>query len=405
MHIVLLTHYFPPEVGAPQTRLGELASVLARRGFDVTVHTAPPHYPDGVIRAPYRNRPLSRERMPDGVRVIRSAVYATPNRGFARRLLNHGSHAASALATSPATGACDVVVAETPPLFTAAAGVLYASAKRAPLILHVADLWPESAVELGVLRSPAAIGAATRLAHACYARAAAIAVPTDGIRERLRALDGVGPKVFTVPPAVDVARFHGPGERAEGPLRVAYAGTVGLAQGIGTLVEAAALAGPDEVTVTIAGGGAEVERGQDLITRLGATNVRLAGLIGPGEVPRLYARHDAGVALLLDRPLFEAALPTKLLEILAARRPAVISARGDAAGLVRRAGAGLVVEPEDPAALAAAFRALASDPAARDRMGAAGRAYVAEHHSREAMVDRWVALIEGVTSRASVPIR
>jgi glycosyltransferase involved in cell wall biosynthesis len=394
VRVVLLTHYFPPEVGAPQTRLGELATGLARRGFEVTVHTAPPHYPDGVVRAPYRNRLLSVQRTPDGVRVLRSAVYATPNRGFTRRLLNHASHAASALATAPAAGACDVVVAEAPPLFTAAAGVLYARAKRARLILHAADLWPESAVELGMLRHRGAISAATSLAHWCYSGADAVVVPTDGMHDRLSAMEGLAHKVVAVSPAVDVDRFTPGVAGSVGPLRVAYAGTLGLAQGVGTLIEAAALAGPDAVRVTIAGGGAELEQVRALIDHLEATNVRLAGLVAPQEVPRMYAGHDAGVVLLRDRPLFEAALPTKLFEILAARRPAVVAARGDAADLVRRAGAGVAVSPEDPRALAEAFRMLSADPAARARMGAAGRDYVAKHHARRAMVDRWAALIE-----------
>jgi len=394
VRVVLLTHYFPPEVGAPQTRLGELATGLARRGFEVTVHTAPPHYPDGVVRAPYRNRLLSVQRTPEGVRVLRSAVYATPNRGFTRRLLNHASHAVSALVTSPAAGACDVVVAETPPLFTAAAGVLYARLKRARLILHVADLWPESAVELEMLRHRGAITGASRLAHACYEAADSIVVPTVGMRERLATLESVGQKVVTVPPAVDVGRFAPTVASPSGPLRVAYAGTLGLAQGVGILIEAAVLAGSDAVRVTIAGGGAELEQMRALVDRLRATNVRLAGLVSPEEVPCLYACHDAGVVLLRDRPLFESALPTKLFEILAARRPAVVAARGDAADLVRRSGAGVAVSPEDPRALAEAFRMLAADPAARARMGAAGRDYVAKHHARGAMVDRWAALIE-----------
>ncbi|HKO38072.1 MAG TPA: glycosyltransferase, partial [Solirubrobacterales bacterium] len=144
MRVVLLTQYFPPEVGAPQTRIAALARGLSERGIEVTVHTCPPHYPDGEIKAPYRNRLLARERM-GGAPVVRSAVYAAANRGFARRLGGHLSFAGSALATAPATGPADVVVVETPPLFLAGAAIAYAKAKRARLVLNVADLWPDSA--------------------------------------------------------------------------------------------------------------------------------------------------------------------------------------------------------------------------------------------------------------------
>src|ERR1700726_4804380 len=98
MHVLLLTHYYPPELGAAPARIAALAHGLAERGLDVTVHTGFPNYPSGKIAAPYRNRPLRVER--EGpLRIVRSAVYAAPNRGFARRVANHGVFAAGAILT------------------------------------------------------------------------------------------------------------------------------------------------------------------------------------------------------------------------------------------------------------------------------------------------------------------
>ncbi len=393
MRIVLLTHYFPPEVGAPQTRLAELAAGLVSRGHEVTVHTAPPHYPEGVIRAPYRNRPLASERLVSGVRVLRSAVYATPNRGRVRRVLNHLSHAVTSLATSPASGPCDVVVAETPPLFTAAAGAIYARAKGAPLLLHVADLWPESAVELGVLTDPRLVAAADGLARWCYRRSTGIAVPTEGMRSRLGDFAEAHGKVTRIAPAVALERFTPAPLPGGGPLRIAYAGTLGLSHGIEVLVRAAALAGPETVEVTLAGDGAEADHARAAIARHGAGNVHMAGSVPRDAVPGLYAAHHAGAVVLRDRPIFAAALPSKLFEVMAAGRAAVVSARGDAAELVTRAAAGVAVAPEDPVALAGALSSLSADRRRLESLGAAGRAYVAAHHDREAMVDAWDSLV------------
>src|SRR3954454_8634115 len=100
MRVTFLTHYFPPEIGAPQARIGALARSLAERGFDVTVHTCFPHYPDGVVTNGYRQRPIAIETA-FGVRIVRSPVLAAPNRGFVRRLLDHTSFSASALAAAP----------------------------------------------------------------------------------------------------------------------------------------------------------------------------------------------------------------------------------------------------------------------------------------------------------------
>jgi len=164
MRVLFLTHYYPPEVGAAPARIAALAQGLADRGMRVTVHTGFPHYPSGTIAHPYSNRLVQMERE-GALRVVRSLVYPTPNRGFARRLANHAVFAAGALATCAAGGPVDVVIAETPPLFTAIAGVLYARVKNARFALNVSDLWPESAIELR------AIGEDTPAARAAHALA------------------------------------------------------------------------------------------------------------------------------------------------------------------------------------------------------------------------------------------
>ena len=400
MRVVLLTQYFPPEVGAPQTRISALARGLAERGVEVVVHTCPPHYPDGEIKAPYRNRLLGRERV-DGVRVVRSAVYAAPNRGFARRLGGHLSFAASALGTAAATGPADVVVVETPPLFLAGAAIAYAKAKRARLVLNVADLWPDSAIELGALNSPVAIRAARAVERAAYRSAAAIACPTEGIFETLESRPESAGKAALMRPAVDLDRFEpgvDDGRLGDAPLRILYAGTVGMAHGLGTLLDAAELLaarpGAPAVEVTIAGDGADGPALRERLADGGLENVRMLGAVPADEIPRLYAESDVAVVMLRDVPLFHGALPTKMLEAMAAGRPVVLAARGEAARVLDGAGGGVVVAPEDPAALADAFAALAADPERCARLGAAGRTAVEKEFARGPWLDRWQGLLE-----------
>ena len=178
-----------------------------------------------------------------------------------------------------------------------------------------------------------------------------------------------------------------------------YAGTVGMSQGVGTLLEAARLAGPDAVRVTIAGAGAETPEIERAVAADGPANVRLLGSVPPARVPELYGGAHAGAVLLRDRPLFEAALPTKMFECMAAGRPVVLAARGEAAALVDRLGAGVVVEPERPQALADAFRALGADRARAAELGARGRAAVAAEFDRGDSAARWSALLERVARR------
>jgi len=396
MRVTLLTHYYTPEVGAPQARLSALARGLSRRGVEVTVHTCCPHYPDGLIQQPYRNRPWQREEA-DGVRVIRSAVYPAPNRGFGRRIANHLSFAASALASAPAAGPADAVIVETPPLLLAGSSIAYARSKGAALIVNVSDMWPDSAVALGTLRRPRLVSAARRLEHACYRAAAAIVCPTRGIETALGEIAAARGKVHRIPPSVDPELFPVSPARRNGTFKVLYAGTVGMSQGVGTLVDAAELLSGDAgIEIVIAGDGAE---GPELRRRLegnGLHNVQMLGRVPHDRIPELYAEADAAVVLLRDKPLFEGALPTKMFEAMSAGRPLVLSAAGEAAALVQEASCGVVVPPEQPRELADALNQLAQDRDRAGELGAAGREAVVTSFSRERAFDRWYGLLTSV---------
>ena len=330
-----------------------------------------------------------------GVRVVRTVVAPFANRGFARRLLDQASFAGSATALAHRIGGADAVVVESPPLFLAAAGVAYARRLRAPLVINVADLWPDSAVELGALRNRRAVDAARALERFAYRHAAAVTAPTDGIFTALSMRRHIPQRVVRISPFVDTREFEmAPVKRRHGPLRVLYAGTVGLAHGLETLVEAARLVGPQVVHVTVAGGGAELGSVRDMAAAQ-ADNVDVLGIIPADRVPQLYEQSDAAVVLLKDRPVFRGALPTKLFEAMAAGRPLVVSARGEAAELVERYGCGVAVPPEDPVALAAALKRMAGDEHQLRAMGRAG-GRAAEAHDVSAGVDTWHALLERV---------
>ncbi|MHB8656859.1 MAG: glycosyltransferase family 4 protein [Solirubrobacteraceae bacterium] len=377
MRVGFLTHYFPPELGAPQTRIELLARRLAEAGHEVTVHTGFPHYPSGSIPAPYRNRPFRRERH-GKVSVLRSAVYPAANRGFARRLADHASFALSALATAPLCGELDVLIAESPPLFTAAAGVAYAAGKRAALVVNVADRWPASAVELGALTDQRAVWLATRLERWIYSRAQLITAPTAGLVSQLEEVPEARGKCRRTWPVVDVERFNPappPIPKGRQPLRLLYAGTLGLAQEVEVLVRASQIAGPELVQTTIAGDGADRAHVAELTRNRAVDNVSLLGAVAARRIPGLYAEADAAAVLLRDVPLFRRALPTKMFEAMAAGRPVLLCARGEAAELVRGQAAGLVCPPGDPEALAEAIARLQGDLELRRAQGARGRRF------------------------------
>lgn len=402
MRLLFVTPYFPPEVGAPQSRLYELAVRLVRRGHAVTVLTGFPNYPSGVIPPEYRGKARMDEDM-DGIRVVRTWIYATPNRGFVKRILNHLSFMVSATWTGLGLGATDAVFVESPPLFDGLAGWVLSVAKRAPMVFNVADLWPQSAVELGMVKSRWLIRVAEAIEEFIYARSARIAAVTRGI-ERILAERGFHKTVF-LPNGVDLDLFRPDGSgdafRArhglEGRFLVVYAGTHGLSQGLEVLVEAGRIMEGQGLGVTflLVGDGSEKPRLVELAR--GVSTVRFLDSLPKREIPEVVAAADAYAVTLRDLPLFKGAVPSKLYEAMSAAKPAVLAAYGEAPALLAEADAGLSVPPENAPALAEAVRRLMRDPDLRRRLGANGRRLVEERYDREKLVDRFEAMLEEIT--------
>jgi glycosyltransferase involved in cell wall biosynthesis len=401
MRILFVTHYFHPEVGAPQSRLFDLASSLTKRGHHVTVLTGFPNYPDGVIHRQYQGRLFQVENV-DGLRIVRTAVYPAPNRGMVRRLLNHASFALSSIVSSGRAGSADAIVVETPPLFTAAAGVIIARLKRAAMVLHVSDIWPDLAIAFGALENRAAIAGGRAIEGFAYRHADLIAVPSPGFRRALLDRGEAPERVMLVPHGVDPARFPLDHSIEPVPGRVVYCGTVGMGHATSTLIEAArTLQGTGgSYDFLIVGDGAE--RPELAARAQGLDCVRFAGRMPRSQLPALLATAQVTVATQRDVPMLADALSTKVLEYMAAARPVVGAVSGWTAEVIESAGAGIVCPPEQPRALAQAIEDLAADPAGARAMGLSGRRYVERHLTRELAVERLEsALAELVRQRSA----
>ncbi len=400
LRVIFLTHYFPPEVGAPQSRLFELAGRLVASGHTVTVVTGFPNYPTGVVPAEYRGRRFMEERL-DGVRVLRTPVYATPNKGFVRRILNHLSFAFSSLFAARRAGPADVIFVESPPLFIGLAALAYTRLKRAPFIFNVSDIWPQSAVELGALRNRLAIRLSEMLELHVYGRAKRVSVVTPGMVERLVARGVPRLKLFLLTNGVDTTLFR----PAEPDLDLAarlgllghkvflYAGTHGMAQGLDVILDAAKKTNDPDVLYVLAGEGAEKERLVAKAKAQGIMNVKFVANQPKSAMPALLNLAYATIIPLKRLDLFKSALPSKMFEAMAAGKPIIASLWGEAADLVEASGGGIVVEPEDSDALCEAIEKLANDATLARRLGESGRAYVMEHFERADIAARFADLL------------
>jgi glycosyltransferase involved in cell wall biosynthesis len=411
VRVLIVTHYFPPETGAPQARLSGLAATWAADGDGVTVLTGMPNHPTGVLPQSYR-RAVRRREQRDGYRVIRTWLYATPNEGMARKTLGHLSFMASSVLLGwRASGPADVVVVSSPTFFSILSGWLLARLKRARFVVEIRDLWPAIFVELGVLTNRRLIGVLQRLELAAYAAADHVVVVSEGFRADL-VRRGVPPeKVHTIRNGADLGRFTSLPESSEdrdglrsrlgaGPddCLVLYAGTHGISQALSAVADAAALldrrAIPGgAIRFAFVGDGADKRRLQRRVAELGVRNVALLPGVPSTEMPALLAAADICLVPLRNVPLFATFIPSKMFEYLAAGKPVVGSVTGEAAQILAEAGA-VVVPPEDSGSLAAAIAALAADPQLRAVIGQTGRAFAERSYDRAALAREYRKILD-----------
>jgi glycosyltransferase involved in cell wall biosynthesis len=397
--ILFVATYYPPEIGAAQTQNKETAVRLARLGHEVTVLTTLPNYPTGVVPPEYRNGAKRREVI-DGVTVARVWSYVSPNKGFFKRILAQLSFGCLAGITgAKLVGQPDIIIVVSPPLFTAIAGRVLAWRKRCPYIFNVHDLWPESAVQMGMLHNRLFIWLSERLEWSTYRRARAVWTVTEGIRKTLIRRGVPAQKVFMLPIGVDTTQFAPmPREEARAALgwdnrfTVMYAGTIGLAHGLGTVLSAAErLRDHSDIHFVLVGDGAAKAELMADAERRGLHNVTFLPAQPHQRMPLVTAGADSCVVSLRQLPLFQGALPSKMFEIMACARPVLLAVDGEARQLAEQeAGAALYVEPENADALAQAVLRLKANPQLGEELGRRGRDYVVTHMDR----DRIVAALE-----------
>lgn len=365
MKILFLTDNFPPEVNAPATRTHFHCKEWARIGAEVTIITCVPNYPRGEVFPGYRNRLYQVEEM-DGLKVIRVWTFMAPNAGFARRILDYASFAASATVAGLVQD-FDVLVATSPQFFTAMAGAVVAKLKRRPWVFELRDLWPESIVATGAMTRGLLIKILERLELRLYRSADLVVAVTRSFKRQLceRGIDSG--KIRVIMNGVDVDAFaNGMGRgnalrETRRPFRVGYLGTHGLAHALDVILRTAALFDPDEVQFVLVGDGADKARLVSEANSRCLENVRFLDPIPRERVADMLASFDAALVPLRDSPTFRSVIPSKIFEAAAALRPILLGVRGESQELVERYGAGLAFAPEDERELADRIRRLRDD--------------------------------------------
>jgi len=393
MRLLLLTQYFPPEMGAPQVRLSELGERLIDRGWEVEALTAIPNYPTGRIFPAYSRWRACREQIG---RIHTVRVPLLPARtGFIKRLVSYFSFVFSACWYGPRMCARpDIMLVESPPLFIGYAARYLSWRWGCPYTFNVSDLWPESAIRMGILRPGFAARLAERLELSLYRQASAVTGQSEEIIAAVRKrvpetpneviTNGVAPRRFgkdKANPATTSLLGNEPG-----PIFI-YAGLFGLAQGLDQLLDIAA-AWPAGVPgrFVLVGDGPARELIQDRIRDEDLSRVRVLPAQPREDIPALLAAADvAFISLGMSIP---GAVPSKIYEAMASSLPIVLIADGEPARRVERAGCGLVVSPNHTEEARQACLKLACDSILREQLGASGRRAAEQDYNREKIAQR-----------------
>lgn len=401
MKILFLSHYFPPEINAPASRTFEHCREWVKAGHEVTVVTCAPNHPRGKVYEGYHNRLFQREQR-EGIEVIRLWTYLSANEGFVLRTLNYVSFMLACILVLPWLPKTDVVITTSPQFFNGLAGYFVSRAKRAPWVLEIRDLWPESILAVGAIRNELLIKVLRWLEHFAYRKADRIVPVTDAFAAYMRHSGIPSEKIVVIKNGVELGLFRrdtsGEAMRAkhglEGKTVAAYFGTHGMAHHLETVLEAAQIvAGDPRIVFVLIGDGAERARLFDLKDQMGLSNVLMIDQQPKEAMPALWAMADISLVLLRKTDLFKTVIPSKIFEAMGMATPIVLGVEGESRELVQAAGAGLIIEPESAEELAAAVRRLADNPDEAKALGQQGYDYVCANFDRRVLAARYIDVL------------
>jgi colanic acid biosynthesis glycosyl transferase WcaI len=410
--ILYVSQYFPPEMGAPAARAAELASHWAQAGHEVSVLTGFPNHPTGVVPPEWRGRlrRLTYREKVGRVDVYRTWLWPLPNRKAHERMRNYASFCVSAALRGLTIPRPDVIIASSPQLLVGLSGWWIAVARQLPFVFEVRDLWPESLVAVGAGDEDSLLHhALAAVAKFLYQRSDRIVVVTPAFQQHLMERwrvaaekiavveNGVETDIFAPAPA---AANHALRKElgAEAKFLVCYIGTMGMAHGLETLLDAAhqLQRQSSNAMFLLVGEGAEKARIKIAAQSRGLANVRFLDQQPREKIPAFISASDACLVLLKKTDIFKTVIPTKMLEFMSCARPVILGVEGQAREIIEAAGAGLVIQPENAEALLGAINQLSADRELGIRLGQRGREHILRHFSRGRTAEKYLDVLQSM---------
>lgn len=406
MRLLIVTQYFPPETGAAQNRLMLLATRLEKLGVTVTILTAMPNYPSMKVHEGYRGR-FYRFEVMNGLPVHRAWIFTGTSKSIVLRLLNYFSFVkTSFLIGLIKTGRQDFIFCESPPLFLGISAWLLARFKRAKLVFNVSDLWPESAEKLGLVTNKYLLGVSTVLEEFLYRQSAIVTGQTQGIVQnisyRFPMKKVLWLKNGVLIREVEAVKSEPDWRKRNGfsgdDLLIAYAGILGHAQGLEVILRAAAILTDDPgIHFVLIGNGPVRDQLIAMKEKMNLKNVTFWDNRPKPEVLTIISACDASVVPLKKLDLFKGAIPSKIFENLALKKPLLLGVEGEAKEIfIDRGKAGYFFEPENEADLAEKVRNLKAHPEEGRSAGERGYQLLVNQFNPDQIAEEFLAALKKI---------
>ncbi len=410
MRIGIFTQWYEPEPG-PASLSSVAAGALAQRGHEVHVLTGFPNYPTGRIYTGYRQRARFREQV-GGVNILRVPLIPNHNTSAVLRVANYASFGLSAaLLGVTALPPFDALWVNYSPVTLALPMWLQQLVRGTPTICDVSDLWPDTVQVSGLNGANRLSGAGVRIVgrwcRAMYASSDMVTYISPGVGDILATRGVPRNRLQYLPKPADERIFHTGGISLRSSLGIgeesvviSYAGAMGTAQGLDSLIEAMALIEDPRLVLLMAGSGTQKERLLRRVAQLGLANVLFLGLLPQEQMTDLMATSDIAYVSLTEHPLSAVTMPSKTQAALASGRALLAAASGDLAHLVRTAHLGFVAQPGNSASIATALlEVLEAGRGSLAKIGIAARRHYMAEFSIDHTTTQLETLLEDVSKR------
>ena len=407
MHVFLITQYYRPEIGAAASRWDDYVTLLVKKGHKVTVLCETPNYPKGKFFDGYKNQWFKKEILSENLTIIRSGVWANNRKSTLKILGNYFSFVFSGFINSFKVDKYDLIIMSSPPLFVGIIGLLLKKIKNCVILLDLRDIWPESVVALGSLKSNWLLSMGRWLEIKIHNIVDGYIFPVPGFSNYLKEnfpeefkkpqfdlMNGVSKDFLT--------KYSNTKE--DNPFTVLYSGNMGLAQGLEVIINCAEKLVEYPINFKFIGEGVKKKELINLVDSKNLNNIKFYDSLPRFNLIEEIKKSNVCIVPLIDKKLFRVAIPSKIFEIMACSKPVILGIRGEAEEIIKKNNCGVIVEPENSEELKNAILNYYNDRNLSKIHGNNGVKYVTENMQKEYLISEFLSQLKNKAKELSLNI-